>query len=238
MVQQFQPESYPTQKHLLFQNNLEKVGCNVLLEYFQNSLWELKEQNHSIYSTLGSGNGILLTNQYRLRAGGIRIIQENSIPETDGNIGIVSKVPIPMQLVSVSVSIQWFLESRYQYRYRSRGLSIFCKVLAEFLLSKVSVSVSVPVHFHGISISIGLDVDQVWVSVSVSVSVQGHKKYQYQYRLEIPGPVCLWYGDKNEGLANHTMSILSLFERSEISWNTPLYPLITPKVQAWDEHCF
>ena len=114
-------------------------------------------------------------------------------PETDGNSGIVSKVPIPRQLVSVSVSIQGFLESRYQYRYRSRGLSIFCKVLAEFLLSKVSVSVSVPVHFHGISISIGLDVDQVWVSVSVSVSVQGHKKYQYQYRLEISGPVCLWY---------------------------------------------
>ena len=113
--------------------------------------------------------------------------------ETDGTIGIVSKVPIPRQLVSVSVSIQAFLESRYQYRYRSRALSIFWKVLAEFLLSKVSVSISVPVHFHGISISIGLDVDQVWVSVSVSVSVQGHKKYQYQYRLEISGPVCLWY---------------------------------------------
>ena len=118
--------------------------------------------------------------------------QLHSEPETDGNIGIVSKVPIPRQLVSVSVSIQGFLESRYQYRYRSRGLSIFCKVLAEFLLSKVSVSVSVPVHFHGISISIGLDVDQVWVSVSVSVSVQGHKKYQYQYRLKISGPVCLY----------------------------------------------
>ena len=111
--------------------------------------------------------------------------------ETDGNISIVSKVPIPRQLVSVSVSIQGFLESRYQYRYRSRGLSIFWKVLAEFLLSKISVSVSVPVHFHGISISIGLDVDWVWVSVSVSVSIQGTKKYQYQYRLEISGPVCL-----------------------------------------------
>ena len=88
--------------------------------------------------------------------------------ETDGNISIVSKVPIPRQLVSVSVSIQGFLESRYQYRYRSRGLSIFWKVLAEFLLSKISVSVSVPVHFHGISISIGLDSGPQKVSVSVS----------------------------------------------------------------------
>ena len=114
------------------------------------------------------------------------------LPETDGTIGIVSKVPILRQLVSVSVSIQEFLESRYQYRYRSRALSIFWKVLAEFLLSKVSVSVSVPVQFHGISISIGLDVDWVWVSVSVSVSIQGPIKYQYQYRLEISGPVCLW----------------------------------------------
>ena len=112
--------------------------------------------------------------------------------ETDGTIGIVSKLPIPRQLVSVSVSIQEFLESRYQYRYRSRALSIFWKVLAEFLLSKVSVSISVPVQFHGISISIGLDVDWVWVSVSVSISIQGPIKYQYQYRLEISGPVCLW----------------------------------------------
>ena len=117
----------------------------------------------------------------------------NNVTETDGTIGIVSKVPIPRQLVSVSVSIQEFLESRYQYRYRSRALSIFWKVLAEFLLSKVSVSVSVPVQFHGISISIGLDVDWVWVSVSVSVLIQGPIKYQYQYRLEISGPVCLWY---------------------------------------------
>ena len=113
--------------------------------------------------------------------------------ETDGTIGIVSKVPIPRQLVSVSVSIQAFFESRYQYRYRSRALSIFWKVLSEFLLSKVSVSISVPVQFHGISISIGLDVDWVWVSVSVSVSIQGPIKYQYQYHLEISGPVCLWY---------------------------------------------
>ena len=118
---------------------------------------------------------------------------DGTLPETDGTIGIVSKVPIPRQLVSVSVSIQGFLESRYQYRYRSRALSIFWKVLAEFLLSKVSVSISVPVHFHGISISIGLDVDWVWVSVSVSVSIQGPIKYQYQYRLEISGPVCLCF---------------------------------------------
>ena len=120
------------------------------------------------------------------------IIDYVVITETDGTIGIVSKVPIPRQLVSVSVSIQAFLESRYQYRYRSRALNIFWKVLAEFLLSKVSVSISVPVQFHGISISIGLDVDWVWVSVSVSVSIQGPIKYQYQYRLEISGPVCLW----------------------------------------------
>ena len=109
-------------------------------------------------------------------------------PETDRNIGIVSKVPIPRLLVSVSVSIQGFLESRYQYQYRSRGWCIFCKVLTEFLLSKVSVSI--PVQFHGISIRIGLDVDWVRVSVSVSVSIQGPIKYQY--RLEICGPVCLW----------------------------------------------
>ena len=117
------------------------------------------------------------------------------MPETDGTIGIVSKVPIPRQLVSVSVSIQAFFESRYQSRYRSRALSIFWKVLAEFLLSKVSVSISVPVQFHGISIS--LDVDWVWVSVSVSVSIQGPIKYQY--RLEISGPVCLWYARENSG---------------------------------------
>ena len=91
--------------------------------------------------------------------------------ETDGTIGIVSKVPIPRQLVSVSVSIQAFFESRYQSRYRSRALSIFWKVLAEFLLSKVSVSISVPVQFHGISISIGLDVDWVWVFYSVVESM-------------------------------------------------------------------
>ena len=48
-----------------------------------------------------------------------------SAAETDGTIGIVSKVPIPRQLVSVSVSIQAFLESRYQYRYGSRALNIF-----------------------------------------------------------------------------------------------------------------
>ena len=113
-------------------------------------------------------------------------------PETDGNISIVSKRPILSPLVSVSVSIEAFSESRYQSRYRSRGLSIFCKVLAEFLLSKVSVSVSVPVHFYGISISIGLDSGPQKVSVSVSVSIQGHKKYQYQYRLKISAPVCLW----------------------------------------------
>ena len=83
------------------------------------------------------------------------------IAETDGNIGIVSKRPIPRPLVSVSVSIEAVFESRYQSRYRSRGLCIFCMVLAEFLLSKVSVSVSVPVHFPGISISIGLDSDQL-----------------------------------------------------------------------------
>ena len=82
-------------------------------------------------------------------------------PETDGNISIVSKRPIPRPLVSVSVSIEAVFESRYQSRYRSRGLCIFCMVLAEFLLSKVSVSVSVPVHFPGISISIGLDSDQL-----------------------------------------------------------------------------
>ena len=113
-------------------------------------------------------------------------------PETEVNISIVSKRPILSPLVSVSVSIEAFSESRYQSRYRSRGLSIFCKVLAEFLLSKVSVSVSVPVHFYGISISIGLDSGPQKVSVSVSVSIQGHKKYQYQYRLKISGPVCLW----------------------------------------------
>ena len=79
--------------------------------------------------------------------------------ETDGNIGIVSKRPIPRPLESVSVSIEAVFESRYQSRYRSRRLCIFCLFLAEFLLSKVSVSVSVPVHFPGISIS--LDSDQL-----------------------------------------------------------------------------
>ena len=126
--------------------------------------------------------------------------------ETYGNIGIVSKRPIlckPFGIsiglvrgffwvsVSVLVSIQASFESLYQSRYLSRGLRIFCKGLAEFLLSKVSVSVSVPGHFPGISISISLDWDQFQVSVSVSVSIQSLKKYQY--RIKISGPVCLCF---------------------------------------------
>ena len=91
--------------------------------------------------------------------------------ETDGNISIISKRPILSPLVTVSVSTEAFCESRYQSRYRSRGLCIFCKVLAECLLSKVTVSVSVPGHFTGISISIGLDGDQFQSLVSVSVSI-------------------------------------------------------------------
>ena len=87
-----------------------------------------------------------------------------SVAETDGNIGIVSKPSIPSPLVSVSVSIEPFFESRYQSRYRSRGLCIFCKLWADFLLSKVSVSVSVPVHFPGISINDPLHL--VWCRVT------------------------------------------------------------------------
>ena len=40
-----------------------------------------------------------------------------NITETDGNVSIASKVPIPSQLVSVSVSI--FLQYRYQTRDQS-----------------------------------------------------------------------------------------------------------------------
>ena len=80
-----------------------------------------------------------------------------SLTETDRNIGIVSKRPIPRPLVSVSVSIEAVFESRYQSRYRSRGMCIFCMVLAEFLLSKVLVSISFPTHFSVISIKFSLD---------------------------------------------------------------------------------
>ena len=42
----------------------------------------------------------------------VNIFSPNNLSETDGNIGIVSKTPIPRAVVSVSVSIGAFLGSR------------------------------------------------------------------------------------------------------------------------------
>ena len=92
--------------------------------------------------------------------------------ETDGNISIISTRPILSLLVSVSVSfLRLFLSLDISPGIDPEACAIFCKVLAEFLLSKASVSVSVPRHFPGISISIDRDLDHFQVSVSVSVSL-------------------------------------------------------------------
>ena len=55
-------------------------------------------------------------------------------PETDGNISIVSKRPIPRPLVSVSVSIRDIFESRYQYQSRLRPLDHILFDMKGFLI--------------------------------------------------------------------------------------------------------
>ena len=104
-----------------------------------------------------------------------------------------------MQISSPGYYLTWIFPSGKNCHavvipgFKCDSLCIFCKVLAEFLLSKVSVSVpvhfygisigldsgpqkvsvsvSVPGHFTGISISVGRDRDQFQLSVSVSVSI-------------------------------------------------------------------
>ena len=102
--------------------------------------------------------------------------------ETDGNIGIVSKTPIPRAVVSVSVSIGAFLGSRYQYRYRSSHLHQFLGHMQQFLIKlSLGINISPGTFFwyqcqyrsrlrliESIGISLGIDLEPAKVSISVS----------------------------------------------------------------------